>query len=291
MLSRLHTISVLLSICLSTNTLASADINGKEAILARIGDEVITAQTLEVRLSHLPRDIREQYSTIHGKKKFLEELLRIYVFSQEAKAMGMDTDLEFKNKADEIINAILSHGYVKKMVFDPITIDDSEVMTYYENNKNNYMKDAQIETSMIQISMKRGPAEDNKIIISDIASELSQQLRNGVDIDTLLQKYPENVKLFQKQTLPIASFTPEVVDKIAPLRAGEISDPIELNNVYLIFFVHDLIPMRQIPFEKVQEEIKSSLLNAKRIEALKNKEKLLFDKYNIKLISNPEQPD
>jgi hypothetical protein len=41
----------------------------------------------------------------------------------------------------------------------------------------------------------------------------------------------------------------------------------------------------------VQEEIKASLLNAKRIEALKNKEKLLFDKYNIKLIANPEHPD
>jgi hypothetical protein len=291
MLSRLHIISVLLSIFISTNTLASADINGGEAILARIGNEVITAQTLELRLSYLPRDIREQYNTIHGKNKFLEELLRIYVFSQEAKAMGMDIDPEFKKRAEEIINAILSHGYVKKMVFDPITINDSEVITYYENNKKDYMEGAQIETSMIQIFAKHGSAEDKNYIILNIATELTQQLRNGIDIILLSQKYPDNVKLFQKQTLPIASFTPEVVDKIAPLKAGEISDPIKLDNVYLVFFVHDVIPARQIPFEKVQEEIKASLLNAKRIEALKNKEKLLFDKYNIKLIANPEHPD
>jgi hypothetical protein len=177
------------------------------------------------------------------------------------------------------------------MVFDPIAIDDFEVMNYYENNKKKYMEDAQIKTSMIQIFMKHDATEDNKIIISNIASEISQQLRNGVDINLLLQKYPENIKLFQEQTLPITSFTPEVVNKIAPLRSGEISDPIELDNLYLIFFVHDTIPERQIPFEQVQEEIKSSLLNAKRIEALKNKEKLLFDKYNIKLIANPEHPD
>src|SRR5438045_8021345 len=59
-------------------------------VVAKVGDESITADELKRRLDETSPFLRARYNTLERKKEFLENLIRNELLAQEAQKQGYD---------------------------------------------------------------------------------------------------------------------------------------------------------------------------------------------------------
>src|SRR6267143_6783608 len=59
-------------------------------VVARVGDESITADEVRQRLNETSPFLRARYNTLERKKEFVENLIRNELLAQEAQRQGLD---------------------------------------------------------------------------------------------------------------------------------------------------------------------------------------------------------
>src|SRR5438309_2143399 len=80
----------------------------KGPVVAKVGDDVITADELKHRLDETSPFLRARYNTLDRKKEFLENLIRNELLAQEAQRQGYDKSPAVKEQMKQAIIQELS---------------------------------------------------------------------------------------------------------------------------------------------------------------------------------------
>ena len=72
-------------------------------MVAKVGDEVITADEVKKRLDETSPFLRARYNTLDKKKEFVENLIRNELLAQEAKRQGLDQSPAVKEQMKRAI--------------------------------------------------------------------------------------------------------------------------------------------------------------------------------------------
>ena len=107
--------------------------------VARVGDEVITADEVRQRLNETSPFLRARYSTIERKKEFLENMVRNELLAQEAIRQGYDKSPAVR----EQMKRAMIQELIKKQLDAKLSgsdIPDEELKKFYEAHIDEFVK-------------------------------------------------------------------------------------------------------------------------------------------------------
>jgi peptidyl-prolyl cis-trans isomerase C len=109
------------------------------AVVARVGDESITAEELKHRLDETSPFLRARYNTLERKKEFLENLVRNELLAQEARRQGFDKSPAVK----EQMKRAMIQELIKKQLDERLSgadIADGELKKFYDAHLDDFVK-------------------------------------------------------------------------------------------------------------------------------------------------------
>lgn len=171
------------------------------------------------------------------------------------------------------------------------TVSDSEIINYYNTNKNQFKK-----RKIIDIFLKVENEEEDARK-REIANKIVSELKKGESFEKLVKKYSEDdgasttkgiIDYFRKGEKE-AEYGSVFEEEVFKLAVGQISNVIKTVKGYHIVKVLD---EKYMPLDEVKEEIQSKLMKQKKdeafrlyIENLKNYLKSMFIRIELKIFN------
>lgn len=106
-------------------------------VIASTGDWSITSQQFELIIQTLPDQARTFYSRPENQRRFLDEIVEMWVMSAEARRTGVDKAAGTKAILDFYTNNILSNEYTKQLT-QTNAVADAAIEAYYKANAADY---------------------------------------------------------------------------------------------------------------------------------------------------------
>ncbi|WP_374989085.1 peptidylprolyl isomerase [Priestia megaterium] len=240
----------------------------KSKVVATVGDEKITKDQLYDAL------------LAQGGSSVLDSLIEQKVISKEAakqniKVTDKEINAELENLKsqyggeDALNQALASSGVklselkkdlktnieAKKMVESTINIKDSEMKSYFNQNKDSLATEAQVKASHILVA-------DEKT-----AKEVKAKLDKGEDFAKLAKEYSTdtasksdggNLGYFKKDDM-VEAFA----NKAFSMKVNEVSDPVKTEYGYHIIKVTGKKEAQKATYENSKTKIKQTLLDQK----------------------------
>jgi parvulin-like peptidyl-prolyl isomerase len=228
-----------------------------------------TAEDLDVTVSE--KDIDKGVADFvdqkfNGSRKQFEQALKAQDFSEE----------RFRQT---IRLSVLSHKIYDKVTKD-VTVPGQELLDYY--NENYKAASREVRHILISVKAKNGQVDYAKSKAK--ADDIYDQLKNGADFAALAKKYsadPSSKSLGGKYTAVEGRDVPEF-DKVAfELKTGEISKPVKTTYGYHV--IQALKAANRTPFTKVQNQIRTQLLQQKKNQVIAGWVEDLKKKYESKI--------
>lgn len=108
-------------------------------VVARVGDEAITAGEIAQRLKETSPFLRARYTTLERKKEFLDNLIKNELLAQEAQRQGLDKSPQVREQAKRAMIQEL----IRKQLDEKLTgadLAEPELRKYYEAHLDDYVK-------------------------------------------------------------------------------------------------------------------------------------------------------
>jgi peptidyl-prolyl cis-trans isomerase C len=108
-------------------------------VVAKVGNESITADELKRRLDETSPFLRARYNTLDRKKEFLENLIRNELLAQEAQRQGFDKSPSVK----EQMKRAMIQELIKKQLDERLTgadISDVDLKKFYDSHLDDFVK-------------------------------------------------------------------------------------------------------------------------------------------------------
>jgi len=284
----------------------------EDAIIAVVNDGVITYKDLMdyvksiVTRMHLEgRSRNEIESRIEAlEKSGLEKLIETRLIITEADTLGMEIDKravdtridEIKERydsEDQFLEAIIAQGasvsdmrakiedefkvkYLVDMeVREKIFINPQEVTDYYNENMDAFVKEETARLESIYV-----PAGENKEEGLALAQEALNKIKEGTAFVDAASEYSQAPSI---GTIEKGQMLSEIEDVVFSLKAGEMSDVIEVEGGFFIIQLMERTASRQRALEEVKEQIETQLFEQKYQEDLKKWLNKLQDKAFIEI--------
>lgn len=155
-----------------------------------------------------------------------------------------------------------------------LTISDSEIEKYYQDNINMFREPARIKVSRIYLTY----SESDKQQMLELGKSIQSRLAAGEDFARLASTYSRDEKASSGGDWGYydwQSFTPEEIKAINRLEAGEVTEPLDLGYAVSILKVTEKMPEVTRSLAEVRTMIQNSLLEQKaRNQASNRMEKL-----------------
>ncbi|TDT69839.1 peptidyl-prolyl cis-trans isomerase C [Hypnocyclicus thermotrophus] len=252
--------------------------------LARVGDEVITEDEVEMVLKSIPEQYKDYYSSEEGKKEILKELVEQKLIKKEAEKLGLDNDKELQKELNLYKERLLINSYINKNIIKKIDVTEDELKAYYEANKENYKIPEQVNASHILILTMNLNEKEKKAAYKK-AQDVFKLVKEGKDFHELAKQYSEGPSAkdggrlgwFEKERM-----VKEFSDAAFSTEKGKVYDGIvETKYGYHIILTEDKKESSYIPFEEKEKELKEELLNKKRLDEYNKTLERLKKEYNI----------
>jgi len=123
-------------------------------VIAKVGDIEITQGYFDFRYELLSPQDRARFSGEDWKNRFLDHLVEETLLYAAAKRDKFDLLREVERRLDVAERSILVKAYYDKNFKEDIRPTEEEIRTYYENNKDKYLKLGMVYGYHIQCSTK-----------------------------------------------------------------------------------------------------------------------------------------
>lgn len=189
-------------------------------------------------------------------------------FVRTLKSQGY-TITKFKEvERDKIIVQVMKQMHVK----DNFVISPTQIQSYYDKHKADYTTPEQVKLRMIVLreddNSDTAPAGGKK----EMAQEIRSKLTSGADFGRMAQMYSEDASTQQAEGdwgwVDRKTLSEELTNKAFALRAGEISDVIEIGNSYYIMMVEARKNAAVKSISEVRDEIEQNLIQKEKSDEL-----------------------
>jgi peptidyl-prolyl cis-trans isomerase C len=122
--------------------------------LVKVGDSTITLGEFAERLGGQSPYLRARYNSPERRREFLDNMVRFELLSIEASKRGYDkTDDVARIRKQMMVQQMMQELFDKQGI-KLSDIGDAEIEHYYDNNKSEFQKPAQVRASHIQVKDK-----------------------------------------------------------------------------------------------------------------------------------------
>lgn len=260
---------------------------GAKQVLARIGDQTITAGDFSRRLAELSPYLRNQYRSPERRRELLENMVRFEMLALEAKKRGYNRDPEVARAETQfMIDQFLEETIDSKLRLE--SVSDRAIEAYYQAHSGEYHKPEQIRISHIVVAEKSAAARlldaVNKHKNDD---EYFGRMALEHSIDEATRTRGGDLTFISRPNERTGSEprVPEAVARAAfkLTRLGDIyPQPVESTDGYHIIRLTAKREALQRSLQEVRRPIQNLLLKQRRAEMIENLLKKLRQQANIK---------
>lgn len=271
-----------------------------EAIVAVVNDEIITLseyrQEFEMnyqslRAQYEGEEFTQQYENM--KKNLLESMITDRLLLQEAEKRDIDVSEQVRMTIENIKkeNAIESDEKLKRLmrqqginfedwrqqiernqlkqavifseVVRDIAVDDSELVEYYNQHKEEFVEPVEYELSAIYVSSQGNGKEE----IENKKSEIVERLESGEKFKEVAAQYtegPEKESQGSLGTFKKGELAEDLEKSVEKLKVGEHTSWMKVQNGWYMYKLEGKKEKRVKPFDEVRKEIEEKLFNQKR---------------------------
>ncbi len=282
---------ILLILLLVVFCVSSAFAREKEEILAEVGPYKLTKKEFEAKLESAPPQIKMILAhQPQLKSALVKRWVEISLLSLAAKDAKLDQDPKVKAKIEEVTKQILAQAYLERVLTGVDKVNEKELKTYYEKNKDKFREPKAIKARhiLIEVPQDASPEQEKKALKK--AQELRARLLKGEDFAKLAKEYSADPGTKERGG-DLGFFTrgqmvKEFEDAAFSLKPGEISPPVRTAFGYHLIKVEEVRESKQKSFEEVKEKVRQELISTKEQEALQMVLQELEKKYPTKIYEN-----
>jgi len=240
-----------------TNTDTSETTLPPETILSSFNGQTITLGEFNQLWDQIPEGSKLQLT----KRNVLDQIISEKLLIQEAKNRGLEQDKDVLEQIKNTTEQILVQSLIEKEIIGKVKVEDQEALTYYEENKDNFITKEQVYLYNILVETE------------EVAKDILEKLKAGGDFIELAKEKSTGPSAAEGGDLGYISkgdLIPEIENVVFALEIGSISDIIKSQYGFHILKVTDKKPEVLKTFEEVKEEITPTLLSTKQKEAFDN---------------------
>ena len=206
-------------------------------------------------------------------KHFIDSWIKNEVLAHKAELNLSDEEKDIQKKLNEYRNSLLIYKYQSKLVSERIdtNISEAQLRDYYEKNKNNF----ELKKNLVQLIFVK--VDHSSVMLNQIKNLFhSSHLGDKEKLSLLCSKHANNFFLDDEVWLDFNEILKELpiknYDQEQFLRNNKFLEITEGNYIYLInikaYRIKNSVSM--IEFER--ENIRSILLNERKLKLLKEME-------------------
>jgi peptidyl-prolyl cis-trans isomerase C len=225
--------------------------NDSDAVLVRIGSDVITPRMLAGRLQELPEQYRAQYSTPDGRKQLLDRMVEEKVWLKDADANGVSRRPELLRQIEAQKRDLLIRTWVNEVMAKNAPPSDSEAKVYYDAHLDEWKTPANATLRHIQVKTE-----------ADARRVLGLARQKGADWDKLVKTWSTDTLTKSNGGL-LGTATheggfsgigaqPAFVDSALALGAGKIAGPWKTDKAWHVMKVDAVHPESVRDFDQVR---------------------------------------
>jgi parvulin-like peptidyl-prolyl isomerase len=245
-----------------------------ESFVIKVGNEKITENALNDKLSATSVDFQKFATTPIGRKHFLDLVVQQSVVIESAKKAGIEKQAEFKKALEDFKNEqqkqladykdeLLMDIYLKE-IHRKIKVSDSEIQNYYNKNKLTFEKPIVYTVRHLIVSDK------------ETAQNAYKKLKNGAKFEQVAKEVSKDTTTAQNggllEHVKQGTLVPEFEAVALKLKNNEISEIIETRYGFHIILKVSEQKLSPISFDEAKKNIKK-ILEKDKFDAWFNKEK------------------
>jgi peptidyl-prolyl cis-trans isomerase C len=264
----------------------------KDKVLATVGKDKITEESVFAPLAMMPPQFRSRYETPDGKKKLFERAVQMSLLSQEARTLNIDKKEDVARRIKEMADQFIVQELTKQEVMDKITVTDAEMLQYYNQNKASFAKDEKARVNLIMFDVKDNATQQVKDEKKNLADQALARIKKGEDFEAVAKEVSQDMRtktrggnsgLFARGKR--IDLYGETFEKQAfSLPVNTVSDVFQGKNGYYIIKVMEKKPQEQETFEEVKQRIERTLKTEKQKTAMDSYLEGLKKKYSVKIL-------
>lgn len=219
----------------------------EEDVVARVGEAVLTLDDLA---AEIPEGLRERI-TKEDLQSYISRWINSQILFQEAKRRGLDREINVARELERVERELVVNALLEQEIYaNKGRAPEGELQKYYDDNRESFRRN-EIEARVYHINMNSKSAADS----------LYRILRSGENFAKVAQELAAQSEDADSWDLTLTtSEVPEAMHSVFRLRAGAVSQPIELDDGFHIFQVVETYPSGTLrALETVREEISNRL--------------------------------
>ncbi len=232
----------------------------KKAVLAKVGDKVITVADFEAELEALPEFTRSKLTTKEAKRKQLDKMIDEMLLMQEAERRGLSNDPDIQKKLENYRKRMITEKLYQAAAQTETPVSEEEIKKYYEEHKDQFEEKEKIRVSqvMIMIPPNAGPEKEKEAKAK--IEEALKRAKKGEDFSKLAQEYAEGSPMGGRGGdlgyITRGRMMPEFETAAFSLKnIGDISDVVKTQFGYHIIKLTDRKPAHTQTLEEVRDRI------------------------------------
>jgi len=230
----------------------------EEDVVARVGEAVLTLDELA---AEIPEGIRGKIGK-EDLQDYISRWINSQILYQEAKKRGLDREIDIARELERVERELVVNALLEKEIYaDKSAAPESELQKYYEENRESFRRNEN-EARVYHINLSTKQAADS----------LYRILRSGQDFAKVAQELAAQSEDPNSWDLTLTtSEVPEAMHSVFKLRAGAVSNPIELDDGFHLFQVVEAYSSGTLrDLNAVREEISNRLQVSNRDERYRN---------------------
>jgi len=244
-----------------------------EPFVIKVGNEKITENDLNDKLSTTSADFQKFAATPIGRKHFFDLVVQQSVVIEAAKKAGIEKQAEFKKALEDFKNeqqkqladykdGLLMDIYLKE-IREKIKASDNEIQDYYNEHKSVFEQPIAYTVRHILVSDK------------ETAQNAYERLKNGAKFEQVAKEVSKDTTAQNGGLLgPVkqGALVPEFEAVALKLKNNEMSEIIETRYGFHIILKVSEQKLSPIPVDEAKENIKR-IVEKDKFDAWFNKEK------------------
>ncbi|WP_203527698.1 peptidylprolyl isomerase [Clostridium thermarum] len=214
--------------------------NGEAALNSLIADKILELEAKNQNITVTQEEIKKEVDDMieeNGGEEYFNQVLEYYGYT-----------------IDEMKSNVEKNLMIKKLLEPTIEITENEMKKYFEENKESFNVEEQVNASHIIVETE------------ETAKEVKEKLNAGGDFAELAKEYSTDASASTGGNLgffPRGQMVKEFEDAAFALEVGQISDIVKTEFGYHIIKVIEKKEAKEANYEESKQEIRKALLEDK----------------------------
>ena len=239
----------------------------EEKVVARLGENVITAGMIEDEYLAISAGARPVLATIEEREQFVRDVLSKEILEREAVKMGLDVLPEVQQARQSVIQRKAWEAYFNDNVRSKVDVAEQELKDLYEMQRYRYH---------LGWIFLRSHA---------LAEELAARIAAGEDFETIASNHSIDASRTRGGDIgmrALGTLPAGVEEMVSKMAVGEVGGPIEYGGHYVLVKMYERDEAEPPDFEALRQGLMSMVRTRKETDLQRDLSVELKDKYGVK---------